>query len=279
MRAALVTVSVGLACALSVSMARAQDSSHALPEYTRRSLVLPSGQFVGRIGIGLAGSNTPTGTFIRSAFGAGLHFEGQAGLGRSFELSAGWGLRLPSDGETLAADRYARVDREEVFQVGSVFIGNPYARLRYGIIDAPDRAVHAGAEVTLVFPLAALTVWSVGFGMPVHLTVSAAHMRIETGLFWQFILSGNASIWNVLNIPVRVMFQLGSSFALGAVSGVYIANVGAADVSSPRVPLGVQAAIRIAPSTDLLVQWLFPTIAPYGTDYGGLGITVAGRAR
>lgn len=276
MRNALVTSSIGLACALSASMARAQDGSHPLPEYTRRPLSLPGGQLVGRIGVGLAGSSAPLGTFTRSAFGVGLHFEGQAGLGRGFELSAGWGLRMPDDGETLAADRYARVDREEVFQVGSAFIGNPYARLRYAIIDAPDRLVHVGSEITLVFPIAQRTVWAVNLGVPVHLTV-AARMRVETGLFWQFMLSSNAAVWNVLNIPVRVMFQLGASFSLGAVSGLYAANVGGEDVSSPRVPLGFQAAIRIAPSADLLVQWLFPTMAPYGADSAGLGITVAGR--
>jgi hypothetical protein len=273
-------VAVGFACALSSVTARAQPVDQSIPEYTRRPFTLPAGQFMGRVGFGLAGSSTAT-TFggTTSAFGGGLHFEGQAGVWRSLELTSGFGIRIPNDGETLAADRYARVDREEIFQVGTRFIGNPYVRFRYGILEPSERVAHVGVEATVVFPLARQTVWSLALGVPVVLTVPAAHMRVETGLFWQFMVSGAPQVRNVLNVPVRVMFQLGGSVALGVVTGLYAANVGADDASDPRVPLGLQAALRISPNTDVLLQWLYPTASPYGTDAGGLGLTVAGRMR
>ncbi len=279
-RPALSTAALALALALSTAAARAQTSPRSLPEYTRRPLTLPAGQLIGRIGIGLAGS-TATGASISptSAFGVGMHLDMQVGLGRSFELTGGTGLRIPDGGERLAPDRYARVDREEVFQVGTRILSNPYLRLRYGILEPSERVAHVGVELTTVLPIASQTVWSIGLGVPVLITLPAAHMRIETGLFWQFMLSSTAQVRHVMNIPVRVMFQLGASVALGAVTGLYAANVGASDVSDPRVPFGVQAAIRLSPSADVLFQWLYPTMSPYGTDAGGIGLTVAGRLR
>ncbi len=273
--AALVT----LALALSTTAASAQATPRSLPEYTRRPFTLPPGQMVGRIGVGVAGSTSNASGFPTSAFGVGFHLDMQLGLWRSLELTGGLGLRVPDDGETLAADRYARVDREEVFQVGTRFIGNPYLRLRYGIMEPSERVAHVGVELTTVLPIASQTVWSIGLGVPVLITVPAARMRVETGLFWQFMASGSAQVRHVVNIPLRVMFQLGGSVALGAVTGVYAANVGASDVSDPRVPFGVQAAFRLSPGADVLFQWLHPTMSPWGTDAGGIGLSVAGRLR
>lgn len=279
-RTALSTAGLALALALSTTAARAQTSPRSVPEYTRRPLTLAPGQLVGRIGIGLAGSTASSASASpTSAFGVGIHLDMQLGLWRSLELTGGVGLRIPDDGERLAADRYARVDREEVFQVGTRFVGNPYLRLRYGIMEPSERVAHVGVELTAVLPVASQTVWSIGLGVPVLITLPAARMRVETGLFWQFMLSSAAQVRHVVNIPVRVMFQLGGSVAAGVVTGLYAANVGASDVSDPRVPFGLQAAFRLSPSTDVLFQWLYPTMSPFGTDAGGIGLTVAGRLR
>lgn len=270
---------VGLALALCSQRAGAQPSPSALPLYTQRPLTVPAGQIIGRASFGLAASEAP-GTFgTTRAVGAGLHFEGQVGLWRSLELSGGLGFRIGGDAETLAADRYGRVDRDEVYQVGNRLVGNPYLRLRWGLFEPADRVVHVGVEATVVTPLASNTVWSVMAGVPVLITLPAARLRVETGVFWQFMFSSAAQVRNVLNVPVRVMFQLGQRFAMGLVSGVYAANVGAVDVSDARVPFGVQAAFRATPNTDVLVQWLYPAMAPYGIDAGGVGVTIAGRMR
>ena len=270
---------VGLALALSSPRAWAQQVPSTLPPYTQRPLTVPAGQLIGRASFGLAASEAPAAFGTTRLVGAGLHFEGQVGLVRSLELSGGFGLRIGSDSATLAADRYGRVDRDEVYQVGNRLVGNPYLRLRWGVFEPSERPVHVGVEATVVTPLASNTVWSVMAGVPVLVVLPAAHLRVETGVFWQFMFSSSAQVRNVLNVPVRVMFQLGPRVALGLVSGVYAANVGAADVSEARVPLGAQAAFRATPNTDVLVQWLYPVMAPYGADAGGVGVTIAGRMR
>ncbi len=273
-----------LALALSLScaapLARAQPSPRSLPEYTRRPLTLPAGQVVGRVGFGLAQSSAPPGSGgTTEALGAGVAFELNVGVWRSLEASAGVGLRPNPDGELLAADRYGRVDREEVYQVGNRLVGNPWTRWRWGLFEPSERPVRVALEALVVFPIASQTSWSVGAGVPVHVVVPAARLRVETGVFVQLVVSDTAAVRNVLNVPVRVMVQVIPRLALGVVTGVFAGNVGRDDATDARVPLGAQAAVRVASGTDLLLQWVYPTMAPFGTDAVGLGVTVAGRMR
>lgn len=274
-----------VACALAAWPARAlAQTAPERPQldYVRRPFLLPQGQIVGRAGVGIASSSAPAlvaGAQPTRALGGGVHAEFTFGLLRTLEASAGAGLRLGSDAETLAADRYARVDRDEVFQVGSYLVGNPYLRLRWAALDAPRSTVHLGVDAMIVAPLARATAWSLGVGVPVTLMFPSLRLRVDTGAFLQVIASGTAAVRNVFYVPVRVSVQVTPWLALGPVTAITGANVTLDSAVAPRVALGLQSAWRLGDGADLLVHWVFPAVQPLGFDAGGVGFSFVGRLR
>ncbi|MBI5515891.1 MAG: hypothetical protein HY909_19070 [Deltaproteobacteria bacterium] len=212
----------------------------------------------------------------RGIAGVGLHLALTVGLGRGFEVDGGLGLRDPSDGARLAADRYARIDREDVYQVGNRTLGNPYLRARFALLDRPDVPVHVGLDALLVAPLAEQTALSLGVGAPVHL-VLGARVRVESGLFLQVIPSDSSFLRNVVNVPLRVNVRLGAVVTLGLVTGLVAANVGRDTAEPVRIPLGLQGYLRVQPRTDVVFQVLYPALEPFGTDAMGFGVGILAR--
>lgn len=261
-------------CAALVS-APAIASAQAMAPTVTRPLILPYGQVTGLFGLAYASSSI--GSFGSGGNeGTGLHVSLGFGLGRHFELEAAVGLRLPGD---LAPDRYARIDREDVFQVGNRVIGNPFARLRYGLFDRDDIPLHVGLELLAVAPLAAQTSFSAGVGVPLHVVVRPARMRIETGGFVQFVFSGTARDRNFLNVPLRVLFSLSDAWTVGVVTGVQLANITDTTLRGPYVSAGALGIFRATPTLDVMAQVLFPTASPDGSSAFGMSLSLLSRLR
>lgn len=251
--------------------------SRPLPSLLLRPLALPAGTVLLQWGAGFAYSSVSTSGFgSRDNIGLGVSFDLTAGLGRHLQLDFGTGLRFAT---LLAADRYGRVFREEVFQTGNRFIGNPWLKLRWAFLDGVDRAVRVGVEALLQAPLAEASAWSLGVGLPVQFAIPDAHLRIESGLFMQFMLSEGSSTRNVLNVPVRVLFGVSEGFAVGLVTGMQMGNAFRDDASAAHVQLGLLLRGRVGASVELSGQALLPAASPSGLDAYGLGFAVTHRVR
>lgn len=247
--------------------------SDPLPPLLTRPLSLPAGILTLQWGAGFAYSELGTG---RDDGGLGVSFDLSAGLGKHLQLDLGTGLR---GGTLLAPDRYGRVFRDDVFQTGNRFVGNPWLKLRYSFLDGPERAFSAGVEGLLQAPIAEASAFSVGVGVPVQFVLSAARLRVESGLYLQFVLSAGATTRNVLNVPVRVLFGVSEGFAVGLVTGMQMGNAFRGDASDANVQLGLVVRGRVTRSVELSGQWMIPAASPHGLDAYGLGFAVTHRAR
>ncbi|MDO9020154.1 MAG: hypothetical protein Q8S73_17815 [Deltaproteobacteria bacterium] len=247
--------------------------STPLPPLLTRPLSLPAGMLTLQWGAGFAYSELGTGG---DDGGLGASFDLSAGLGKHLQLDFGTGLRF---GTLLAADRYGRVFRDDVFQTGNRFVGNPWLKLRYSFLDGPERAFSAGVEALIQAPIAEASAFSVGVGVPVQFVLPAARLRVEAGLYMQFVLSAGATTRNVLNVPVRVLFGVSEGFAVGLVTGMQMGNAFRADASDANVQLGLVVRGRVSRSVELSGQWMIPAASPHGLDAYGLGFAVTHRAR
>ncbi|MEZ4410572.1 MAG: hypothetical protein R3A52_29435 [Polyangiales bacterium] len=253
----------------------AVDHPAGWPRYATRPLVLQGGRIGLLFGLGFASTDLPNARG-GDAGGLGFHFAVIAGLGRGFEVDAGTGLRL---GDPVSPDRFARIGRDEVFQMGNGFFANPYLRLRWAFADDPSRIVHAGVELMGVAPLGEDSAWSVGAGLPVHFVFNAARLRIETGVFYQRVLSAEAQVRGVLYFPLRVIVHPEDRIFFGLTSGFTAGNPGEDDPRSPLVSLGLLAGVRLSPRIDALAQVVLPAVQPYGVDAVGVGISLLTRVR
>ena len=245
--------------------------STPLPPLLTRPLSLPAGILTLQWGAGFAYSD-----LAGDDGGLGVSFDLSAGLGKHLQLDFGTGLRF---GTLLAADRYGRVFRDDVFQTGNRFVGNPWLKLRYSFLDGPERAFSAGVEGLIQAPIAEASAFSVGVGVPVQFVLPAARLRVEAGLYMQFVLSSGATTRNVLSVPVRVLFGVSEGFAVGLVTGMQMGNAFRGDASDANVQLGLVVRGRVSRSVELSGQWMIPAASPHGLDAYGLGIALTHRAR
>ncbi len=268
-------VAWGLALGLSGSSAGAQQAPEApaVAGEVRRPLLVQPGRILALYGLGVASSVLGGGT----TSGPGVHAAFQFGVMRGLDVELAGGLRLGEDGGTLAADRYARVGREEVYQVGNRTLGNPTVRLRYGLVDGARSGFQLGVELRGVMPLAAQTVFSFGVGVPV--AVGWRALRVESGMFVQWVPSDSATIRNVLNVPWRVWMRVGERVSVGLVGEFTAGNVVSDDATGIRVGLGFAAALRLTEGLRLLGQLYVPTVHPFGTDAAGVGLSFVSTVR
>lgn len=249
-----------------------RPSRALMPPMLTRPLSLPTGMVLLQWGTGYATSSIGRSFSDRSSLGTSMDLS--AGLGRGFQIEAGTGLRI---GDLVAGDRYGRVWRDEVFQTGNRFVGNPWVKLRWSFRDGEARAFRAGVEALVMAPLASGTAWSVGLGVPLQLALPQASLRIEGGVFMQFVLSDGSSTRNVFYVPVRVLFSPVWWFGLGLVTGVQVGNVFADDATEPRVQAGLTARFQAGHYIELAAQWMLPTASPFGTDAMGFGLSITHR--
>ena len=254
----------------------AAPPSRPLPPLLTRPLALPAGVVALQWGAGFAYSALASGGFGRNNTGFGVSFDLTAGLGRRLQLDFGTGLRLST---LLAADRYGRVYRDDVFQTGNRFVGNPWLKLRYAFLDGAAGPLGVGVEVLLQAPVAEATAWSVGVGVPLQLALPAARLRVESGVFAQFVLSEGSTVRDVLNVPLRVLVGVSDGFAAGVVTGVQVGNFFRDDTTDANVQLGLVVRGRVGASVELSGQWLLPAAASAGLDAYGLGFAVTHRVR
>ncbi|MDB4930091.1 MAG: hypothetical protein JWM10_2575 [Myxococcaceae bacterium] len=249
----------------------------SLPPFMQRPVALPAGMVTLNWGAGFAFSSIPsTSSFTRNNTGLGLAFDLSAGLGKHLQLDFGTGLRFST---LLAADRYGRVLRDDVFQTGNRFVGNPWVKLRYAILDGATGAFGVGVEALVQLPFAEASAWSVGAGVPLQWSLPAWRLRFETGVFMQFVLSDGSTIRNVLNVPLRVLVAAGDTFAVGLITGVQVGNAFRDDATEPNVQFGIALRARINATVELSGQWLMPAVSPVGLDAYGLGFAVTHRVR
>lgn len=247
-----------------------------LPPLLTRPLSLPAGVVTLQWGAGFAYSTLGSLGFSRSNGGLGLSFDLSAGLGKHLQLDFGTGLRFST---LLAADRYGRVFRDDVFQTGNRFIGNPWLKLRYSFLDDGSQPFSVGVEALLQAPIAEASAWSVGVGVPLQLALPSARLRIEGGVFMQFVLSEGATIRNVLNVPVRLLLGVSQGFAVGIVSGVQLGNAFRSDATEPNVQLGLVLRGRVSASVEISGQAMLPAVSPAGLDAYGFGLALTHRVR
>jgi hypothetical protein len=247
-----------------------------LPPLLTRPLSLPAGMITLQWGAGFAYSSLGSAGFSRTNGGLGLSFDLSAGLGKHLQLDFGTGLRFST---LLAADRYGRVFRDDVFQTGNRFVGNPWLKLRYSFLDDGSRPLSVGVEALLQAPVAEASAWSVGLGVPLQVALPSARLRVESGVFMQFVLSEGSTTRNVLNIPVRVLLGVSEGFAVGVVTGVQLGNALRSDATDPRVQLGLVLRGRVTASVEISGQAMLPSASPSGLDAYGLGLAVTHRAR
>ncbi len=245
-----------------------------MPSMLTRPLSLPSGMVM--LQWGLAYGTSVVGRTFSDDASIGISLDLSAGLGRGFQIEAGTGVRF---GGLIAADRYGRVWRDEVFQTGNRFIGNPWVKLRWSFLDGAERLFCAGAELLLQAPLAEATAWSVGAGVPVQVVLPGARLRVESGLHAQFVLSDGATLRDVLYVPLRVLFSPFDELSVGVVTGVQVGNVFRDDTTEPRVQFGVVLRYRVGQTAELGAQWMLPAASPFGTDAMGFGLSLTHRAR
>jgi hypothetical protein len=227
-------------------------------------------------GAGFAYSSLGGVGFVRTNGGLGLSFDLSAGLGKHLQLDFGTGLRFST---LLAADRYGRVFRDDVFQTGNRFVANPWVKLRYAFLDEATQPFGVGVEALLQAPIAEASAWSVGLGVPVQIALPSARLRVESGVFMQFVLSEGSAIRNVLNIPVRVLLGVSEGFGVGLVTGVQLGNALRSDATDPRVQLGLVLRGRVTASVEISGQAMLPAASPSGLDAYGLGLSLTHRAR
>jgi hypothetical protein len=252
-------------------------SRPSLPPFMQRPVSLPAGMVTLNWGAGFAFSAlAPSSSFSGNNTGLGLAFDLTAGLGKHLQLDFGTGLRFST---LLAADRYGRVLRDDVFQTGNRFVGNPWVKLRYALVDGAAGAFGVGVEALLQAPFAEASAFSVGLGVPVQWSLPAWRLRFESGAFMQFVLSDGSTTRNVLNVPLRVLIAGSDTFAFGLVTGVQVGNAFRADAFEPNVQFGVTLRARINAGVELSGQWLVPAISPAGLDAYGLGFAVTHRVR
>jgi hypothetical protein len=243
----------------------------------QRPVSLPAGMMTLNWGVGFAFSSIrSTSSFTRDNTGFGLAFDLSAGLGKHLQIDFGTGLRFST---LLAADRYGRVLRDDVFQTGNRFVGNPWVKLRYAIVDGAASAFGLGVEALLQAPIAEASAWSAGVGVPLQVSLPSWRLRFESGLRMQFVLSEGSTIRNVLDVPLRVLVAVSDAFAVGIVTGVQVGNAFRADATEPNVQFGLALRARIGPAVELSGQWLLPAVSPAGLDAYGLGFAVTHRVR
>ena len=80
-----------------------------------RPLLVPARGIQALYGLGVASSTIGGGNTL----GPGMHVAFQFGVVRGLDLELSTGVRFGEDGGTLAADRYARIGREALYQVGN----------------------------------------------------------------------------------------------------------------------------------------------------------------
>ncbi len=241
-----------------------------------RPLSLPSGMVL--LQWGVAYGTSSIGRTFSDRGGLGLSMDVSAGLGRHFQIEAGTGVRL-GDGAQLSADRYGRVWRDEVFQTGNRFIGNPWVKLRWSFLDGAERVFRAGVELMLQAPLAQNTAWSMALGLPVQVVLPGARLRVESGLFLQSVLSEGSTLREVLNIPLRLLWSPFDELGVGLVTGVQVGNVFRDEVVGPNVQFGLTLRYRAGQNVELGAQWLLPAASPHGSDAMGFGFSVTHRGR
>lgn len=249
-------------------------SSFAMPSMLTRPLSTPYGMVLLQWGVAYGTSSIGRTFSDRSGFG--LSMDVSAGLGRGFQLDAGTGVRL---GDQVATDRYGRVWRDEVFQTGNRFVGNPWVKLRWAFLDGEQRVFRAGVELLLQAPLAERTAWSVGVGVPLAVALPAARLRLESGVFAQFVLSDGSTLREVLNVPLRLLWSPFDELGVGLVTGVQLGNVFREEVLGPNVQFGAVLRYRVGRSVELGAQWVLPVASPHGTDAMGFGFSVTHRGR
>lgn len=251
------------------------DHPDGWARYATRPLVLPAGHLGLLFGLGFARTALPNA--IGGTAGAlGFHIMATLGLGRGFEITAGGGLRL---GDPLSPDRFARVGQDNVFQLGNGFFANPYLRARWAFTDDPTKIFHAGVELMGVAPIGQDSAWSVGVGLPMHFVFASTRLRIETGIFYQRMLSSRVQVSGVIYLPFRVIVHPEDRIFVGLSSGFAAGNPGGENQVSPRVLLGLFAGVRLSPRIDLMAQLALPAVQPYGTDAVGVGIALRTRVR
>lgn len=238
-----------------------------------RPLLVPARGIQALYGLGVASSTIGGGNTL----GPGMHVAFQFGVVRGLDLELSTGVRFGEDGGTLAADRYARIGREALYQVGNRTIANPVLRVRYGLVDGPSSAFQLGVELRGVMPLVEQTTFSFGAGVPVAFTWRA--LRVESGVFVQWVPSDTAQVRNVLNVPWRVWVRVVDGVSVGVLGEVSAANVTANDASGVRAGVGLAAMVRLRPTLRLLGQVYYPTAHPYGTDAAGVGLSFVSTVR
>lgn len=249
-------------------------SRFAMPSMLTRPLSTPYGMVLLQWGVAYGTSSIARTFSDRSGFG--LSMDMSAGLGRGFQLDAGTGVRF---GDLIAADRYGRVFRDEVFQTGNRFIGNPWVKLRWSFLDGEQRVFRAGVELLVQAPLAERTAWSIAVGVPVAVALPVARLRLEGGVFAQFILSEGSTLREVLNVPLRLLWSPFDELGVGVVTGFQVGNAFREDATAPNVQFGLVFRYRVGQSVELGAQWVLPVASPHGTDAMGFGFSVTHRGR
>ena len=205
--------------------------------------------------------------------GVGAHLDATYGVTDYLEFGAGVGLNVPGREQDLPyvnADRYARVNREWLptglelarapYVLGNEYVTNPYLRGRLALLN--HRPVYIGLDLAVTLPIAPHSCFTVDLGVPVHI-ILGHRVRIETGAFNEFAacevppVSGPATRYWTLVVPLRVLFGITDRFWMGIQSGFETVGY-SLDSRNFAIPLGVMAGVRLAPRVDLL----FDVVAP-----------------
>ncbi|MBL8601091.1 MAG: hypothetical protein JNK72_04120 [Myxococcales bacterium] len=244
----------------------AQSPAAAAPRYDhlRRPLVLAPRAVTLQYGLGFAASTVGT-----EDAGAGVGFNASVGLFRNFELEVGSAFRASA----LVPDRFVRVGREEIYQVGTSIVSNPYFVARYAFLRR--RGVQVGGELRTLIPVAAQTVVSWGAGLPIHAQFGA--FRVESGLFYQAMQSDTAPVRDVLNVPLRLWVGAGDRWMFGLLVDFARANVFHALTSVTRVSLALAVRYQLRAEFAVLGQLVAPAVEPFGFDSRGVAVAFESR--
>jgi hypothetical protein len=207
-------------------------------------------------------------------WGVGAHLDAAFGITERIEIGAGVGFRFAEEQrllQFLAPDRYARVNHEwlptglelarQPAVLGEEYITNPYVRARVALLD--HEPVFIGIDAIATLPIAYGTCFTFDLGVPIHAVVAAHIMRIETGVYTEFVpcevppFAGVATrLWSLI-VPLRMLFNITPRFWLGIRSG--FDDVGySLDSRNWAIQLGLEGGVRILPRLDLM----FNVVAP-----------------
>jgi len=236
------------AAALFFAIAIWSAAARAEAPWVWRGLVVPRGQIVFDLGVGLGHFPNP-----QNGTGFGLNLELKAGIAPNLELGIRTGIRTDDFGRLTHADSYARPFDLETWGTNYDTVANPELHLKWAVARGP--AAQLGLELAAYLPIESGSRFGMMFALP--LALHANSIRVDSGIYVPIIFSDQT--WWALSVPIQLWIQATRTFYLGPVFAMNFIHGDGGE--SESFPFGFGLGGAIAPSADVRAWFVFPDIS------------------